>query len=96
MSLQAIFSSLSQGWVPSEFLTTMSLNTEQYLQNAAKDDSAPRIIELMPIDQLSYNRDFSVDIDRPLFDVFPPALRFQAFEPMKVSVLFFTICCSPF
>jgi hydrocephalus-inducing protein len=64
----------------------MSLTTQQYNTQKARsapDPQSPQIVELLHIDELSHNRDFAIDLDRPLFDPSPSTIRFQAFQPFQ-------------
>ena len=72
-------------WTPSQYISTMALSTEAFLsqKRAAPDVESPRIVQLMPMHEISHNKDFTVDIDRPLFEPSPPVVRFQSFQPFQ-------------
>ena len=74
---------------PSDFIRTHRLNTDAHLNEQRQDKQAgtsvpPSITELLDITQASYQRDSSLPIGKPLFDVFPPELCFQQYKPYQL------------
>ena len=73
---------------PSEFLSVQRLNTEARLEEQRREKQCgqsrvPCISELLDITQASYQRDSTIPIGRPLFDVFPAELCFQQYKPYQ-------------
>lgn len=74
---------------PSDFLRTQRLDTDKYLNQQRQEKQSgqsiqPPITELLDITQASYQRDSSLPIGKPLFDVFPFEVCFQQYKPFQV------------
>ena len=74
---------------PSDFIRVQRLSTDAHLNEQRQEKQAgisvpPAITELLDITQASYQRDSSLPIGKPLFDVFPSELCFQQYKPYQL------------
>jgi hydrocephalus-inducing protein len=59
------------------------MTSSEYLRAQSEPETSIRILELLDVAEQSFQRDFAVDIDRPLFQPSPSLIRFQAFHPAE-------------
>ncbi|XP_075327326.1 hydrocephalus-inducing protein homolog [Odontesthes bonariensis] len=67
---------------PSVFTQQMLQSTEERLSNAS-EAHPPRILEQLCMSDTAHHKSSSVDMDRPLFQPYPPQLVFQNFIPSQ-------------
>ncbi|KAI6660485.1 hypothetical protein LOD99_14069 [Oopsacas minuta] len=74
---------------PSDFIRIQRLNTDEYLNEQRQEKQSgqpvqPPITELLDITRASYQRDSSLPIGKPLFDVFPSELCFHKYKAYQL------------